>query len=151
MEINRKSWHWRLNCEYFRVISDRKSSFNYSLEKENYSYLLSEYMGNTLCSYFWGTVFRLVKIILALAAIYAFSGILSFGLIIGPVYTAIAQFQAGYFEFEPEYTMWTSILIFTFVASIIYLSHKASEFEGLVPEYVKARKNKFCPTLTVRK
>lgn len=151
MEINRKSWHWRLNCEYFRVISDRRANFKFYLEDEDYNFILSNYMGNTLCSYFWGTILRLFLTVLALVVIYMVSGLVTFALITGPIYTAIAQIQAGYFEFEPEYVSWTLLLILGISAGLLILKEKISETQGLVPEYIKARKNKFCPTLTVKK
>lgn len=150
MEINRKSWHWRLNCAYYSTISDESSSFKYYLESERYDYILSNYIGNTLCSYFWKTIFNLVRIVLVLILVYLLSGALTFALVIGPIFAAITQFQAGYFEFVPEYAAWTVILTMGLIGVLIYASSKA-EFEGLVPEYIKARKNKFCPTLTVRK
>lgn len=151
MEINRKSWHWKLNCEYYKTISDEHSSFKYLLEKEDYNYILSNYIGNTLCSYFWKTVLNIFRIAGALLLIYLLLGALTFGLIVGPLYTAISQIQAGYFEFEPEYVPLSAILMITLIIGLAYIYSKVSEYEGLVPEYIKARKNKFCPTLTVRK
>lgn len=148
MNISTKSWHWRINCEYFKTLSD--SPAKHYLDDQ--SYVLSNYFGSTLCSYFWGTLFRTCLIIFSLLLVFAGSAIVGYFGIIGPLYTAIAQYQVGYFELEVEYILWIAALTITTLAGIAYLICLFDKnSDKLIPEYIKARKNKFCPILTVRK
>lgn len=156
MKVNKSSWHYRLmNYFNFDIISDLR------------------YGGKvTLCKYFWNVIGSIITllgaILLSIAGIFVAS-ILLLSVVIAPIsYLTQAYFGFGW-DFASElgvgliWILWVVIPLGIGVQSVAQKQMKVfpawmkislpetvpNTKPNILVEYVKAKKNKFCPIIEV--
>lgn len=134
MIIKKDSWHFRLMGEW-----NRRAATKY------------EYRGGGLCDYFWSVVYALISATIVCSASLALILVVLYLLVVAPLlmFWVPAMVEPG--------SIGIIIWLFTAVASgMAWLHHKfdtrkraAPKPDGLLKSYIKARKEKFCPTIKV--
>ena len=139
MEINRKSWHYRMNCYMDGEGSVRK--------------------WDNLCSYFWKTVFNVIlKIVMwGLLTGVGIVALFVFYTMGGDVVSKFIDLSDYAMINVVIINMITGLMLFAAVIACVVVlmlsifvlpkAIKDSTSDNLVTQYIKAKKQKYCPRI----
>lgn len=145
MKVSTSSWHYRLNVSQNGWVKTQAK--------------------NSLCAYFWYTVFSLFKLVRGPLTIYFMLGLIGFclfsetplepsprvGLIAYPIGTIVAVILPGVFLFYLfKGASWIGKKLRPRLRKLLPSKHKklaVKKQKGLVASYLEARKKRICPLI----